>query len=298
MVIGGVLPSYAVIYRSPDLISLSFLPASPPACSPCRHRLHILCSLHAHLNNFASVRAGGFKFREEADGDRYVRGGTFGGSRTREKRTWWTDGSAEEEFDDEDYELDDDETIWDKIWIFKVFKAYGYFLPAIIISMLLATGPKAFLMALALPLGQSALSLVFEKVMGKDNERAKRRSKANKWASGRSWYGSRSKAVREEEKEGSKRDYSKDYKSWVAADTGVAGQKVAQPPADGYGGWDELDRREFRKAKVPSAGSAPRVRHVKKERLTRKGRSKDMPFFWRMLVAVFPFLGSLTKLLW
>ncbi|KAK8962071.1 hypothetical protein KSP40_PGU008996 [Platanthera guangdongensis] len=43
-------------------------------------------------------------------------------------------------------------------------------LPAIIASMLLATGPKAFLLALAVPLGQSVISPAIDKLWGSQGQ--------------------------------------------------------------------------------------------------------------------------------
>ncbi|XP_059446165.1 uncharacterized protein LOC132177739 [Corylus avellana] len=69
------------------------------------------------------------------------------------------------------------EEVFDSFWIFKVFRSYGWTLPPIILSWLLASGPKAVLMALVLPLGQSVVSLAFEKLWGRKRSRPKRKSR-------------------------------------------------------------------------------------------------------------------------
>ncbi|MQL85840.1 hypothetical protein Taro_018349, partial [Colocasia esculenta] len=225
------------------------------------------------------------------------------GHRRRAKRRWWSDETYDDEWDDDaDFDLldDDFEQPWEKIWIFKVFKSYGYFLPAIIASMLLATGPKAFLMALALPLGQSALSLAIDKLWGNaSRERRRPRSKTKKKPFARS-----AGDLRREEGEGIGRGYQdrKAYQSWMAADAAAASDREAKSRA--FGGWDELDRRkeyaEGPARQQPSkkaSASSSRAPPIREGKLSRRERNKEVPLFLRLLVAVFPFLGSWTRIL-
>ena len=44
---------------------------------------------------------------------------------------------------------------------------YGFLLPVMLVSMFAATGTKAFLMAMAFPLGQSAISFLLDAVWGR-----------------------------------------------------------------------------------------------------------------------------------
>ena len=72
--------------------------------------------------------------------------------------------------------------LWDEatdysLWVFESFKSYGWTLPFIPLSSLLANDPNAFLMALVLPLGQTALSLLFEKLWGMPESKPKRKVK-------------------------------------------------------------------------------------------------------------------------
>lgn len=53
-------------------------------------------------------------------------------------------------------------------------------IPAIGISLLLGTGSNAFFMALAVPLGQTALSLVIDKVWGTTSSKPKPRTRTRR----------------------------------------------------------------------------------------------------------------------
>ncbi|XP_043697445.1 uncharacterized protein LOC122648276, partial [Telopea speciosissima] len=111
-------------------------------------------------SNAEDLRSGRFKFKydeesigeDEEDGE-YDEDLGFR-KRRKQQRSWWQDNSWSE-MDQQPGVL---EEAIDSIWIFKVFKSFGWLLPAIIVSLLLDTGPKAFLMAMALPLGQLLLS--------------------------------------------------------------------------------------------------------------------------------------------
>lgn len=54
----------------------------------------------------------------------------------------------------------------DNMWFLKVLGSYGYMLPLIIPSWLLASRPKPFFTALSVPLGLSVLTYVFKKLLG------------------------------------------------------------------------------------------------------------------------------------
>ncbi|KAJ4770536.1 hypothetical protein LUZ62_065770 [Rhynchospora pubera] len=198
----------------------------------------------------------------------------------KEKRKWWSDysndgyDSLDDGFDDFGlFDDDEDESLLDKFWILKVLKSYGIFLPAIIGSMLLATGPKAFLMALALPLGQSAISILFENIWGKkDREKTRPRRKRRGPFSGPKRGG-----FNREENNNYKR---KDYRSWVSMDNG---DSYSGSQRSGLGGWDELDEDYETDGPV--------------RKLSKKRKYKEVPLFMRLLVAVFPFLGSWFRIL-
>lgn len=178
--------------------------------------------------------------------------------------------------------------------LFQVFKSYGYLLPAIIASMLLTTGPMAFLMALALPLCQSVLALTFDKLRG-ETERSSNFKK-------RPYYTGSSSGTRREyrnekhKKERAKQDYH--YQSDDKGEPSVGG--ISGSGSSSFGGWDELDMDEEIKRQTPPPGrrsSRPTSQMVNKGKLSRKSKRKDKAFFLRLIVAVFPFLGSMFRML-
>ncbi|KAK5786172.1 Endoribonuclease Dicer [Gossypium arboreum] len=209
---------------------------------------------------------------------------------TAKQRNWWSD------YDDYDdvWEFDED----DEFWVFKIFRAFGWMLPAIAISLLLGTGPNAFIMALAVPLGQSALSLVFDKVSGRTSESWKSapRSKTKKKQFTRAAANNTrtNKGKQEPNKTGGEKE---SYSSWLNTDGGLqdkGGQRVPK-----YGGWDQLDDQvETQKRATSRKGNgAPKQR--KEDKFSRVGRDRvrDTPLLLRLLIAVFPFLGSWSRFL-
>ncbi|KAJ1284749.1 hypothetical protein BS78_03G229000 [Paspalum vaginatum] len=296
------------------------------------------------------------------------------------RRRWWSDPDAnrqdygyygssspeeEEEEEGDDYGDEDEAAfpglggageLFDEPWFSRVYKTYGFLLPVMLFSMLATTGPKAFLMAMAIPLGQSAISFLLDAVWGR-----RRRNRDGSWR----------KPFQEEEEE----DYPEDtdfgagspgkgyssssyegrrrhsYQSWVSndfADAASAGDGTDDSSAKssksggGFGGWDEIldnniasaqdatrSRSSFSAGKTdysersrPStawegdadstAGSGgrmgqgvgvPRTRmRTRRQRTPRTmglgtTRYKQAPLLMRLLVAVFPFLGSWFRLL-
>lgn len=185
----------------------------------------------------------------------------------------------------------------DSIWIFKVFRSYGWMLPFIILSTLLATGPKAFLTALALPLGQSTFSFAIQKM--REGKRSTPRQKVK--SKERSSY-AQSSARAEKQNRGwsqckiniKKEKQSKGDKNHVSGDPN-------EKDTPSFGGWDQLDNHtevdaDFprdidqtpgRSNKQPSEVGGP----------SGKKRKSDTPSLLKLLVADFPFMGSLTKML-
>uniref|UniRef100_A0A803KNM7 Uncharacterized protein n=1 Tax=Chenopodium quinoa TaxID=63459 RepID=A0A803KNM7_CHEQI len=137
-----------------------------------------------------------------------------------------------------------------------IAKAFGWMVPIVLLSTVLDTGPNSLMMALVLPLGQTALSLAR----------------------------SRPRPVNG--------DYS-DYKSWEAA------KKDGRPDSK-FGGWDELDQEvsrsnSFTDEQKQKADAPPRG-YSDTDKLSRT-LNKDKPLFIRLLIAVFPILGSWTRFL-
>ncbi|XWS64780.1 hypothetical protein CRYUN_Cryun05aG0033100 [Craigia yunnanensis] len=134
----------------------------------------------------------------------------------------------------------------------QVFRAFGWMLPAIVISLLLGTVPNAFIMALAVPLGQSALSLVFDKVSGKASKswKSTSRAKAKKKHFTRSANNvRRNKGKQEANKTGGEKAR---YSSWLCTDGGLRDKDAKRVPK--LGGWDQLDDQVEAQKRAPSQG--------------------------------------------
>ncbi|KAE9617584.1 hypothetical protein Lal_00034282 [Lupinus albus] len=203
------------------------------------------------------------------------------------KRRWWSDEAESPLFDEETSE--GWEQVIDTLWIFKVFKSYGWTFPIILASWLLASGPKAFLMALALPLVQSALSLAFEKLWGQAKGKPKRKYRMRRKS--RSMNGNR---VAEEPAENqNSRKGKTGYQSWVVENNGSVDRGSQKAPS--FGGWDDLERPATKSSRVMN-GSSQRV-PSEGGRLSKRERKSDRPLLLRLLIAIFPFLGTWTKML-
>ncbi|XVF62756.1 hypothetical protein PTKIN_Ptkin09bG0033900 [Pterospermum kingtungense] len=296
-----------------------------------------------HLHNIIHLRR---RFSSYAAGDR-----SGSSSRKRRRRKW--DSNAETiraksfrfntQNEEDDEEEDDDygeelansgilEEAIDSIWILKVFKSYGWALPVILLSLLFATGPKAFLMALALPLGQSAVTLAFEKLSGRSQRKQKPKARLRKKTRSRFRRTVRNVKMEEEVQEGHQsRKETSDYQSWVVSDDISVNE--GNQGSTGFGGWDELDglgptrmpstmasgskrtttekrNLSMKESKsdeldgmgpmrMPSTmGSGSKRTTKEKGNLSMKESKSNEPLLLRLLIAVFPFLGSWTKLFW
>ncbi|KAJ0080474.1 hypothetical protein Patl1_23089 [Pistacia atlantica] len=179
----------------------------------------------------------------------------------------------------------------------RILRAFGWIFPAIAISLLLGTGPNAFLMALAVPLGQSLVSLAVDKVWGSASNKPKSRSrtKSRRKPFARATRNSKTSQVKQENEAGKGRG---SYQSWVATDGGSYEKGGKSGPR--FGGWDELDKKVGNEKAAKSSASQIEnelPKHQKKGKLSRIGKMRDKPLLLRLLIAVFPFLGSWTKLL-
>lgn len=171
----------------------------------------------------------------------------------------------------------------------QVFKSYGWTLPIIVASLLLSTGPKAFLMALAIPLSQSALSLAFEKLWGQFESKPKRKSRMK-----RKRRNVNDTRVEEEREENQKTNTRKaGMQSWVVEDDGSVDSGSRDAPS--FGGWDDLERS--RPTRRSQARKGSQRMPMEGSRLSRRERKSDRPLLVRLLIAIFPFLGSWTKML-
>lgn len=103
--------------------------------------------------------------------------------------------------------------------------------PAILISMLLGTGPNALFMALALPLAQTALSLAIDKVWGMAGQTSKPTSR----------YRNRGKRARKRKQDD---DFvgRRESTSTSSPYSYEPAHVNKHPASTSFGGWDELDR--------------------------------------------------------
>lgn len=170
----------------------------------------------------------------------------------------------------------------------QAFRSYGWMLPAIISSLLLANGPKAFLMALAIPMGQSALTLLFQTVWGRPRYKTRRRGKSKKKPPPRATSYMDIEDEQEEYVKG-ERKMASAYQTWVAGDDVFSSDNKTNGSYSRFGGWEELDGRDQsnkdEKLKKPMT------------KMGRRQRRSDTPFLLRLLIAVFPFLGTWTRML-
>lgn len=173
----------------------------------------------------------------------------------------------------------------------QVFRAFGWMLPAIAISMLLGTGPNTLIMAIALPLAQTALSLAIEKVWGRTSTGAEPRYQTKRKPFSR---GARNKRMSEENQEENNENGKgkQTYQSWVGGpEVYVKGSKNAPS----FGGWDELDKEGVASKSSRRVQDRPPRQQKKSRKLSRR-RNRETPLLLRLMIAVFPFLGSWAKL--
>ncbi|XP_059628574.1 uncharacterized protein LOC132271265 [Cornus florida] len=281
---------------SPSLINPN-RPPSPNPSFPKRFRCHSTGrgrSPSWDSNAEKTIHAERFRFNLENesltddDGDE---DGEFGFRSTGKQRVWWSDDSLDID-DEEQFGFGEDSISIN--WIIKLFRAFGWMVPAIIISLLVGTGPNAFFMALALPLAQSALSLAADTLWNRSSEgrKAKPRTKKKPFARASSNVGM---GKEKEENTGTSKGRGSSQ-SWAAANDVTVKKGDKSTPS--FGGWDELDIRS-RTSEVPKRAPPQRAnspRQQKKGKLSRRLRSRDTPMLLRLLIAIFPFLGSWTKL--
>ncbi|OMO84556.1 hypothetical protein CCACVL1_10765 [Corchorus capsularis] len=264
------------------------LPKPPPLTS--LPLLNLNKSLNPSNNNIVrcnptgSNKTGGqFRF-DPQNFDDYDEDDEFEFSSSARQRTWWSDSDDVWDFDDDD-----------EFWVFKVFRAFGWMLPAIVISLLLGTGPNAFIMALAVPLGQTALSLVFDKVSGSTSKRWRPtpRPKTKKKPFTRSANNVRTNKEQQEAKKNGQEKAN--YSSWLNMDSDIRDNSAKRSPK--FGGWDQLDDQVDTQKRAPSQKRNGIPKQQKKTKYSRLGRVRETPLLLRLLIAVFPFLGSWTRFL-
>ncbi|XP_021772715.1 uncharacterized protein LOC110736725 [Chenopodium quinoa] len=215
------------------------------------------------------------------------------GRREKRRKSWWSD-------DDDDDDEEEEFGFWKDSspaidWFFKIAKAFGWMVPIVLLSTVLDTGPNSLMMALVLPLGQTALSLVMDKLWEDPSSSQNFRPQSRPRSKSKTRSRSRSKGYARKARSRPRPvngDYS-DYKSWEAA------KKDGRPDSK-FGGWDELDQEvsrsnSFTDEQKQKADAPPRG-YSDTDKLSRT-LNKDKPLFIRLLIAVFPILGSWTRFL-
>ncbi|KAK4798512.1 hypothetical protein SAY86_030838 [Trapa natans] len=257
--------------------------------NPRLPRLHLLPSIDSTIVAAA-------KSRWDYDEQEPFSDGRFGfglgleddGFDGENQRTWWSDG------DDDEFGFDEDDTFW----LIKIFRSFGWMLPAIGISLLLGSGSNTFIMALAVPLGQTVISFAFNKLWGFTMERPKPkvRAKTRKTPSSRSSNDARRNVGKE--KGGPRPRPRGSYQSWVSGD-GLKRRGKGEGEGERFGGWDDLDGNtktydySTRTSGGKEEGSGEKLKAGK---LSRVGRVRERPLLIRLLIAAFPFLGSWMRL--
>lgn len=174
----------------------------------------------------------------------------------------------------------------------QVFWSYGWALPPILIALLITGGPKAFLMALAIPLGQSTFSFAIQKMLDATQNKPRRKSKTKKRqrvsTSNKTNFGRRGGSPKTRRRKPS-------YQTW-ASTNGVSANKD-EPEVSRYGGWDELDQvseststGSFVNSAQSSIGTSKIP--VEKGKLSNQKAKSDTPLLLRLLISIFPFLAS------
>ncbi|XP_010463909.1 PREDICTED: uncharacterized protein LOC104744538 [Camelina sativa] len=203
----------------------------------------------------------------------------------KKKKPWWLDNDDDD--DDDDWMVEEEE---DWTMVFEVFRTLSWMLAPIGMSLLLGTDLNAGLMALAVPLVQSVLSLVVSKVWSRSSIRPMRRSRRDTFSRSGSVGSSRTRKSKQGENMRGGVDKG-GYKSWMVGDADSNSMGSA-----GYGGWDDLDTlREIRDDY--SANENVRPKQQFERNASRRWRVKEKPLLLRMLIAAFPFLSSWTRLL-
>ncbi|OWM67199.1 uncharacterized protein LOC116207593 [Punica granatum] len=215
----------------------------------------------------------------------------------RRKRRWWSDDLEEEEEDEDEEEMGIVEEVLDSIWILKVFSSYGWTLPVVLLSLLLATGPKAFLMAMVLPLGQAAATLAFNRLSGKRRTRPRVQPRMRRRRRRRRKRPSNAGSNFRMDGGGQRGRSWKSRNENLGAQSRVDNGNISTDGGNGapsFGGWEELDGVRFREK---SSGAFDRSSAKMKEQ-SRRHSSEEAPLLLRLLIGMFPFLGFWTKMFW
>jgi len=188
---------------------------------------------------------------------------------------------------------------------------YGFLLPVMLVSMFAATGTKAFLMAMAFPLGQSAISFLLDAVWGRRkgsgvpatavgaDDNTKSSSSGDGWGASKSsgGYGGWDELL--DNNTAAAQEAKRSSNSFSAGNTGYSTK--SRPSATGEEDADYAAAAAGRGRVDQGVGAPPERMRMKRRRMPRtmglgSTRYKQAPLFMRLLVAVFPFMGSWFRL--
>ncbi|MCD7467506.1 hypothetical protein HAX54_004974 [Datura stramonium] len=158
-------------------------------------------------------------------------------------------------------------------------------------SAVVGTGTNTIIMALVLPLAQSALSLVMDAIWGWSVEgpRYKYKKKRRDYARAASNPGIRMGKGENTRNGKGVRDYQ--------SSNGAPDRKKSRSTLN-FGGWDELDNHGMEgQQKKPLNQRPAEPKQWTDGKLSKRIGRRETPFLLRLLIAVFPFLGSWTKLM-
>ncbi|KAJ8441670.1 hypothetical protein Cgig2_019057 [Carnegiea gigantea] len=285
-------------------------PPPPPWRFPISHSSHSRILFLPLRRCLRPIGARKFDFGPRSynadDDDDDFGGGEFDRTRTRKRRRrrqskrrqWWFDGRERSQLDEREPSMLDQ--VVESLWFLKVLRSYGWFLPAILVPLLLATGPKAFLMAFSLPLGLSLLTFAFKKLMawleGTPEPKQSRKTKSPFAQAKASSMEEGDDLEDEEEIQPSRRSWTSRYRSAAASNNGPMFKGSSSSK---FGGWDELviEEEEMNGAPRPDQKMDEEKIPMQEEPASMPVRERELPLLLQLLVALFPFLGSWTSLL-
>ncbi|KAJ8768337.1 hypothetical protein K2173_021490 [Erythroxylum novogranatense] len=277
--------------KPPCLFSFRLLPLRAPVFHYNRRRIHIIVAGDSGLDSNADdLESRRLKSSNGAGIGKGNANNNVGRGASTWKRKWLTEGMKREAEGEEGQEPGILKEALDSIWIFEVFRSFGWTLPPILLSLFLATDPKAFLMALALTVGQSVFTFVFRKLLGRINGKPKRMTKNRRkpFANFRN-----DDKINIEQLEKEAEMVKMGYQSWVD-DSGSV--NVDRQGVHHFGGWDDLDKSDFVPCPPQVVGQSKR-KSLANGRLSPMGAKEEIPLYMKLLVAMFPFLSSWTKML-
>ncbi|WCJ24158.1 hypothetical protein M5689_006139 [Euphorbia peplus] len=253
-----------------------------------RNRRSFLSTITARRDESVNSHKFKFKFRDKKN---TIYGNNDAGDGQR--RRWWSD---EPPFMEEDQQPLP--SLFDTLWILKLSKFYGWILPPMIISTLIATGLKTFLVVFSLSLGQSILSFAFQKLTGTTRSKPRPRPRARKRRK-QPFVTYPGNVGRVDKEEGNQENVEGNGvpRSWVVNDDGSV--KNEKTGATSFGGWDEMDGMESMRRRIPrqAAPNGKKPSMGMGGKLGKRREESDAPLLLRLLIAVFPFLASWTNML-